>query len=99
MHTNTQLDCTASDTNIAANASTNSQDVSLSRDMLNTLLNSINDLKYSVGALQESVSKLQYENEDLREELESTKTDLVILRENSGVKFIQFSKLPVELRR
>lgn len=68
-------------------------------DLLSTLLTSISDLKSSVKTLQDSVSKLQNENMGLREELRSTKTDLMILRENSGVRFPQFSRLPAELRR
>jgi hypothetical protein len=99
MQISLQLDWRVSGANIPPDVSAGPQDVSLPRDMLNTLLNSINDLKSSVNTLQESVSKLQCENQGLREELKSTKTDLLILRENSGVKFPQFMRPPVELRR
>jgi hypothetical protein len=82
-----------------ANASEPTHQHNVPADLLTTLLATINDLKLSVNTLQEAVSKLQNENRGLREELKSTKTDLLILRENSGVRFPQFSKLPVELRR
>ncbi len=64
--------------------------------MLDTPLNSTNDLKSSIGALQDPVWKLQNEDHFLQE-LKSTKTDLIVFRDNSGAKFPQFTKLPTEL--
>jgi TolA-binding protein len=84
---------------IPANAAEPNHGHNIPTDLLTTLLASISDLKSSVNSLQGSISKLQYENKGLREELQSTKTDLMILRENSDVRFPQFSKLPAELRR
>jgi hypothetical protein len=66
--------------------------------MLDTPLNSTNDLKSSIGALQDPVWKLQNEDHFLQE-LKSTKTDLIVFRDNSGAKFPQFTKLPTELWR
>jgi predicted nucleic acid-binding Zn-ribbon protein len=100
MQLNTQPYCTASGAINPANASAELEHhVSVPADMLNSLLTSTNDLKSSVNTLQDAVSKLQDENQGLRDELKATKTDVVILRENSGVKFPQFAMLPVELRR
>lgn len=78
----------------------------LPRDVLTTLISSVNNLQTSVGSLrtsvsslQQALSKLEHENKALRDELYSTKTDFMILQENCGVRFPQFMKLPVELRR
>jgi hypothetical protein len=63
------------------------------------------DVLTSLHSLEGSVLRLQNENksimEDLRStkaELQSTKDDLTIFRENSGVKFPRFPELPVEIR-
>jgi cell division protein FtsB len=59
----------------------------------------LNSLLTNVNKLRDSVSQLRSENDSLKEELKVVKADLCTLQRNSGVRFPQFTKLPVELRR
>jgi len=63
------------------------------------ILKSLVDAVTSINDLRDSVSQLRSENETLRQELSAVKSDLIKLQQNSGVRFPQFQKLAVELRR